>query len=61
MIALTAVKNRDNEVYSVTTSWWTWVWMRPAVLRLIRRGVIKGTMTVGHFHLHQGHLYFDGF
>jgi hypothetical protein len=28
----------------------------PAVSRLTMRGVVKGTMVVGCFHLHQRHL-----
>jgi hypothetical protein len=28
---------------------------------LTTRGVVEGTMIVGRFHLHQRHLWFDGF
>jgi hypothetical protein len=51
MVALTAVRDRDDKVYSVTASWW-----QRAMKGLTTRGVVKGTAVVGCFHFHQRNL-----
>jgi hypothetical protein len=47
--SLTAIRNRDDEVYSVTASCWQWVMKGPAASGLTTRGVVKGTTVVGGF------------
>jgi hypothetical protein len=56
MVTLTAVRDRDNEVYSVTASCWQGVMEGPTASGLTMRGVVKGSTTVGCFHFHQRHL-----
>jgi hypothetical protein len=56
MVALTAVRYRDDKVYSVTASCWQGAMKGPAASGLTMRGVIKVTAVVGHFHVHQWHL-----
>jgi hypothetical protein len=56
MVALTAVRDRDYEVYSVIASCWQGAMKGPAASGLTTRGVIKETEVVGHFHLQQKHL-----
>jgi hypothetical protein len=56
VIALTAVRDRDKEVYSVTASCWQGEMKGPTASGLTTRRIIEGTAIVGHFHFHQGHL-----
>jgi hypothetical protein len=56
MITLTAGRDRDKEDYSVTTSCLQGEVKGPTASGLTKRGVNEETMTVGHTHLHQGHL-----
>jgi hypothetical protein len=52
IVTLTAVRDRDNKVYSVTASCWQGAMKGPAASGLTTRGVVKGTMIVSCFHLH---------
>jgi hypothetical protein len=56
VIVLTAVRNRDDEVYLMTASCWKQVTKGPAASGLTTRRVIEGTTIVSYFHLHKGHL-----
>jgi hypothetical protein len=56
MIILTAIRNRDNEVYSLTASDLQGVMKGPTASGLTMREVIEEISIIGHFHLHQGHL-----
>jgi hypothetical protein len=51
MIALSAVRNRQNEVYSVNSSCWQGATKGTAESGLTTRGIIKGISIVGCFHL----------
>jgi hypothetical protein len=56
MITLTAVRDRDEEVCSVTASCWQGVMKGLAESGLTVREELEGTAIVGHFYLHQGCL-----
>jgi hypothetical protein len=56
MVTLTAVRDKDEEVCSVTASCWQGAMKGPAASGLTTRGVVKGTRVVGHFYRHQRHL-----
>jgi hypothetical protein len=56
MVTLTAVKDRDDEVYSGTASCSQGSMKGPTASGLTVRGVVEGTTIVG-----QRHLLFDGF
>jgi hypothetical protein len=60
MVALTAVRDREDKVFS-NYFLLTGATKEPTASRLTMREELEETTTVGSFHLHQRQLQLDGF